>query len=230
MHSQPCWTTQPKHPSLLPLSHCSLLLGSKTLFPQTGVATGFLEHLEGSPEQVKPFSTRQVEPQPSPATLLPSSQGSATSITPFPQIGLARKQTEGESPLQMKPVSTLQLAEHPRPFLLSHSSLASTMPLPQKPQTDGEPKFDVHLYPASILQLEIQPNLLPLSHSYPCSTIPSPQMGSFLQMELLPRLPTHSYPGAIKQLLQPGLFPLSHCSPYSTIPFPQIGLGFGMGL
>ena len=101
-------------------------------FPQTGGP--FLRHFEGSPNSpmhLYPSSIRQVLPQPSPGTVLPSSQDSPTSPMLFPQTGFDLKQTE-LVPRHWKPGLTLQFLEQPTPFLLSHSSVPSTIPLPHK--------------------------------------------------------------------------------------------------
>jgi hypothetical protein len=80
---------------------------------------------------VNPDSTTQVEEQPSLGLVLPSSQVSDPSRTPFPQFW----HTLGVVPLQVHPDSVAQVAEHPSPGIWlpsSHDSAEpSRTPLPQ---------------------------------------------------------------------------------------------------
>ena len=161
-------------------------------FPQTGGP--FLRHFEGSPNSpmhLYPSSIRQVLPQPSPGTVLPSSQDSPTSPMLLPQTGWDLKQTE-LVPRHWKPGVTLQSLEQPTPFLLSHSSVPSTIPLPHKEHTEGVPTTALQLKPVSTKQLEVQPSLPPLSHCSPGSTMPSGQIGCLEQREEPPMFPMQS--------------------------------------
>src|SRR3954469_15513989 len=121
--------------------------------------------------QVKPCSTVQIEEQPSPSTVLPSSQSSLIS-RPSPQPDVQ------DSPLQSG--SRRQSAEQPSNGALlpsSQLSAPSTTPLPHlaSVHTLGIPE---HFFPISTRQRSEQPSpgtTLPSSHGSLAATIPSPQ-------------------------------------------------------
>ena len=72
---------------------------------------------------------KQVELQPSPATVFPSSHYSPFTIIPSPQIGLHNPFQDQ----QMNPFSLLHIEEHPSPSIIfesSHSSSEATCPSP----------------------------------------------------------------------------------------------------
>src|SRR5688572_13072726 len=99
----------------------------------------------GSPSQSQPASTLQVELQPSPGVMLPSSQPSPLSIAPSPHtatVGIG-VQTLG-SPTQVYPGSTTHAAEQPSPLIelaSSQVSLVSSAPLPQERGTSSIGSF-----------------------------------------------------------------------------------------
>ncbi len=167
---------QALHPACLPLSHSSFG-GQKILLPQTGSTTTLhLEISPNSPLHSKPVSFKQVAVQPSPFLLLPSSQLSATSITPLPQTGFGLKQKEEMSPRHWQPFQILQFLQ-PSLFLLSHYSSFSTILFPHIEHEEDWPKIAEQVQPESSWQLVEQPILLPLSHCSPSSRIAFPQNG-----------------------------------------------------
>src|SRR5580693_8079799 len=131
-----------------------------------------------------PVSSVQVELQPSPETVLPSSHCSCGNLRPSPQTAVQ------VPPLQDG--STVHVGEHPSNGIRlpsSHCSEPSLIPSPQTVawQTDmGDDPVVAQAKPGSILQVELQPSpetVLPSSHWSVPSTIPLPQYASRVQSD-----------------------------------------------
>jgi hypothetical protein len=92
-----------------------------------------MEIPQGFGKQVHPAFMLQPL-QPSPLTVLPSSQASSEAFFPSPQGDWHVSGVVGVPPVQMKPHSTVQVAEHPSPASeapSSHPSVPAFWPSPQ---------------------------------------------------------------------------------------------------
>lgn len=128
-------------------------------------------HPESCCIQTKPGSIVQSEEQPSPLTVLPSSQASPSNI-PSPQRDLQAPWVQSGSDWQRDPQPSNGVV-----LPSSQLSAPSTMPSPQtvREQTLGLP---LHLKPISTLQVDAQPSpslKLPSSQGSGNVTVPSPQ-------------------------------------------------------
>src|SRR5262245_40981742 len=157
----------------------------------------------GAEPHMNPLSTMQVGEQPSPASLLPSSQSSPISMLPLPQV----VEQACVTPAEVRQVgSFVQVLEQPvaspknRPFgplqpvgygpslfvPQSPPSFPSFMPLPQMAALHipgaGPPGADFgQVEPGSTWQADEQPSLsavLLSSHCSPPLIMPSPQAGT----------------------------------------------------
>src|SRR5580693_8507756 len=126
--------------------------------------------------QLHPVSIVQVELQPSPEAVFPSSHCSPGNTSPSPHTAVH------VPPEQCG--SIVHVGEHPSygmVFPSSHSSSPSLVPSPQvvwwQADAGGGDGFAMHAQPGSILQVELHPavpSVLPTSHCSLPATIPSP--------------------------------------------------------
>jgi len=202
------------------------LVAVKITIPSPQISEHVLALEELPDVQVHPVSTDQLESQPSPLTVLLSSQlPVATFITfPSPQISEQELAVVESPSVHVYPDSTAQEASHPSPVAVFPSSQYPaigliTFPSPQISEHELalEELPDVHVHPVSTLQLESQPSpfTVLLSSQYPVAifmTLPSPHI-SVQTLAVVESPKVHEYPVSMPQVaLQPSpalVFPSS---------------------
>src|SRR6266571_7205536 len=206
---------------------------------------GQLSDMSGIPS--RSVSRRQVEVQPSPLAVLPSSHCSPGSSAPLPHTARQSSgQISGSSPCSHRPLpqncSTWQVAEQPSPLVVlpsSHCSPGSSVPLPHTAaQSCGQDRGSSlasqtrlpHRTPSA--QPAEQPSpfaVLPSSHCSPASSTPSPhtagqswgQLRAFSPDAHRP-LPQNDSTWQVAEQPSPFLvLASSHCSPGSSTPLPH---------
>ena len=210
-------------------------------FPSPQVSAQLLAVELSPPDHVYPVSTEQVELQPSPLAVFPSSQYPAAIFMtkPSPHISDQELAVVLVPKEQEYPVSTDQLELHPSPLAVFPSSqypVVGLITIPS-PQVSAQLLAVVlsppdHVYPVSTEQDELQPSLLTVfpSSQYPEATFitnPSPQISEHeLAVVLLPLVQV--YPVSTDQVeLQPSPFIVPPSSQYPeaifmTFPSPHI--------
>src|SRR5262245_53250110 len=213
------YTGQPKSASLSEKSRKTagtLSTHSPLILSQTGICS-----------QSNPFSFVQVEEQPSPSAVLPSSHSSLMT-RPSPQSEVQ------DSPAQSG--SVRHSDEQPSKgssLPSSQLSAPSTTPLPHSASlhTLGSPS---HFFPSSTRQRSEQPSpgsRLPSSHRSLAATSPSPQRAISLHgspgfAQLKPRSTCKQF---LAQPSPDSVLPSSHASSEVSVPLPQPGGVGGSG-
>jgi len=233
--------SQPSFGVVLPSSHFPKI--GLIVIPSPHISVQELAVVESPSDQVHPVSTAQVEDQPSPPVIPPSSQYPVVgfSTLPSPQISEHTLAVEESPKVHFQLVSTPQLPFHP--------SLGVVLPSSQYPEvgfiTFPSPQISVqmlavkespkvHDHPVSTTQLEFHPSpaIVFPSSQVPAAgliLIPSPQISDHeLAVDESPNV--HVHPVSTAQLLlhpSPATIPLSSQYPavgFITIPSPQISV------
>ena len=158
--------------------------------------------------------------------LVPQSQASPASFTPFPQTALVHD--PGPVPEQVAPGSIWQLLEQPSPLTVLPSSQASLPLRTLSPQigTQGLPGTGQRQPASTAEQLAAQPSPDPVLLSSQASvgaSRPSPQMA--VSKHALPMFGQTQLFSIWQSGVQPSpavMLWSSHCSPGSSMPFPQV--------